>query len=1239
MLRKRRISRLRRPLVVEYLEDRTLLSGNVLALQDPVTGVLTITGDTANNHITLSQPSPGVLRVAGDINIPPPPGRPDVTSVDSVSYHDFVLATVTAINVEMLDGTDRVTMMGFSIPGNITITAGSGVDTFSLSSIQTNAGIISITATGSDTVSETDTVAGSSRIVTGDGPATIVQTNVTIGVDTIVAGNGNNSISITNSTDAPPPRSYAIGQLSLTAGNGNNSVTLDQISVGPTTVTLGNGNNSFTFDDSTIQQASVNIGNEVDGAKGSNSVDISRDTVTGSFLDLSVLNESGISGSGPNAAGGGAINTLTMNNVQFTASGNLNVRIDDGIPYYNRNGNKELDSASTVLMELIDTGGDVNVDLGDHFQLVQLGNGTVGLNDIDANNLSLSVENDVDVIVVTAIVTESETVTIGDVSTYPIPPLPAPSVLINGSVGDGDDADALTITIGNNNNSDLGSGWPITVSESVQGSLAFNGGNGLAVAISQTQVSDSLSVSMGNGGPGNTESLILMGVTAADVNLSFDSNAADAPDGNPNAGVIIYLIDVDVTDPSGGLDLTDIGEGADIVTLTNVTVVEQLTVSLSSGINTVLAQNVTTAFGMIDGGSGPSNLYVDRGGDFGYVVFGFVGQVTAPNPPQMQGSNLSLSASAVNQGDTVTLTGSFTQPGNSESHTVTINWGDGSPNTVLQLAPGVFTFSATHQYLDEPPSGSTSKVDTIAVAVTDSASDTASASTAITVNDVPPAIPANGLQLSSSTVNAGSPVTLTGSFVDPDSSNPHQVVINWGDGSTPTSLTVAAGALTFGPISHTYQTSLPGNVPYTIQVTISDEDNTSASASVSVTVIGGLPSGSPTGSELPGLNLSGASHVDEGASYTLDLSSLLPAGNTISSVTVTWGDGQVQKVAGNPSSVTHVYNEGPNNYTILAKATDQSGTFAANNSVAVQVMDMPPPLTISGPTSANPESAYTLNLSASDPGTDPITGWTINWGDGTTDTVIGNPSSVSHTYALEHHTYTISAQATNGDGTFTAGNTVTVNMAFATADENFLSQVYLDLLGRPLDPSGLQSWTEHLQEGASRDQVVLWITQSLEYRTLEVEQLYQTFLGRPADAQGLRDDVVALGAGVTTDQIKAEILGSDEYFALRASGSMTGFFSALYMDVLGRSATPSEIQAWILGEPADASRTALASLFVNSMEANKFFVQGLYQKYLHRSPDSDGLNGFIQSRGSGATEEDVIAAILGSDEYFQLATS
>src|SRR5262249_4123326 len=152
------------------------------------------------------------------------------------------------------------------------------------------------------------------------------------------------------------------------------------------------------------------------------------------------------------------------------------------------------------------------------------------------------------------------------------------------------------------------------------------------------------------------------------------------------------------------------------------------------------------------------------------------------------------------------------------------------------------------------------------------------------------------------------------------------------------------------------------------------------------------------------LNLSGAASVNEGSAYTLNLSSSYPASDpdsdTIGSWMITWGDGSVQTVTGNPASVPHTYTDGPNTYTITATAGDDDGSYAAGNTVRVAVNAVAPSLSLSGATSVAEGSPYTLNIAATyanDPDSDTISGWTITWGDGSVQTVSGNPSSVQHT--------------------------------------------------------------------------------------------------------------------------------------------------------------------------------------------------------------------------------------------------
>ncbi len=108
--------------------------------------------------------------------------------------------------------------------------------------------------------------------------------------------------------------------------------------------------------------------------------------------------------------------------------------------------------------------------------------------------------------------------------------------------------------------------------------------------------------------------------------------------------------------------------------------------------------------------------------------------------------------------------------------------------------------------------------------------------------------------------------------------------------------------------------------------------------------------------------------------------------------------------------------DGPNDvFTVTLRVTDSSTT--STDTATIQILNVDPTLTLSGAADVSEGSLYTLNLSSSDPGADTITSWTINWGDGS-QVVSGNPANVTHTYADGDAGYTISAMATDEDGTF-----------------------------------------------------------------------------------------------------------------------------------------------------------------------------------------------------------------------------
>ena len=50
---------------------------------------------------------------------------------------------------------------------------------------------------------------------------------------------------------------------------------------------------------------------------------------------------------------------------------------------------------------------------------------------------------------------------------------------------------------------------------------------------------------------------------------------------------------------------------------------------------------------------------------------------------------LNVSNNNINEGQTTTLTIAFTDPGTLDTHTATVNWGDGSATSTVSLSAGV----------------------------------------------------------------------------------------------------------------------------------------------------------------------------------------------------------------------------------------------------------------------------------------------------------------------------------------------------------------------------------------------------------------------------------------------------------------------------------------------------------------------------------------------------------------------
>jgi len=96
------------------------------------------------------------------------------------------------------------------------------------------------------------------------------------------------------------------------------------------------------------------------------------------------------------------------------------------------------------------------------------------------------------------------------------------------------------------------------------------------------------------------------------------------------------------------------------------------------------------------------------------------------------------------------------------------------------------------------------------------------------------------------------------------------------------------------------------------------------------------------------------------------------------------------------------------------------------------------------------------------------------------------------------------------------------------------------------------------------------------------------------------------------------------------------FVDRLYQNSLQRPGSLNELNGWVALIPK-IGISGVASDIIHSAEADARLVDQLYFKFLGRPADSAGESFWVKFLQASHTEEDVIAGLLGSNEFYQLA--
>jgi RHS repeat-associated protein len=359
----------------------------------------------------------------------------------------------------------------------------------------------------------------------------------------------------------------------------------------------------------------------------------------------------------------------------------------------------------------------------------------------------------------------------------------------------------------------------------------------------------------------------------------------------------------------------------------------------------------------------------------------------------------------INEGSLFTRTITFNdgEDAGADGWTYSVDWGDGSVIETGSIAAGVSSFDISRFFADGDASH------TVSVTVTDTTGDTNTRQFVLGVNNVAPVMTLIG----DASVDEGSVYTLTGSVFDPGADTVTDYIINWGDGTT-TALTAAAVQALSGNVNHVYA---DGTTNPLISVDLVDEDGTHTTAGTLSVAVNNVA---------PTIAISGASEINTGTSYTLNLGVITDPGlDSVTSYIVNWGDGG-SDTYNTVGEVTHTF-VADGDYTISVDLVDEDGTHTVAGTLAVTVntVIIPASVSVNAGVDAviNEGSLFTRTITFNDGEDAGADGWTysVDWGDGSvieTGSIAAGVSSfdISRFFADGDASHTVSVTVTDTTG-------------------------------------------------------------------------------------------------------------------------------------------------------------------------------------------------------------------------------
>lgn len=230
--------------------------------------------------------------------------------------------------------------------------------------------------------------------------------------------------------------------------------------------------------------------------------------------------------------------------------------------------------------------------------------------------------------------------------------------------------------------------------------------------------------------------------------------------------------------------------------------------------------------------------------------------------------------------------------------------------------------------------------------------------------------------------------------------------------------------------------------------------------------------------------------------------------------------------------------------------------------------------------------------------------------------------------------------------------------------QQFITNLYVNILGRQPDSPGLANWVKYLTtDGKSAANAVNGFLNSKEFLERKysdsdyVEILYKSILGRASDSSGKDHWVDRLSVGMSRTYVASGFIGSNEFKAACESYGITAgsiaiteardksytntkFVSYLYTKALGRTYDAAGLNSWtyklnnkIATEEVVAEGFFFSNEFVGKKYSNSDYVKILYRALFYREYDASGYTGWVAKLSAGMTRKAVLQSFVNSTEF------